>query len=539
MSSPPEVDTLRTTNPEDREVLPNDPRPTGADHSSSSGSSLRPAALPPEAVIPKDHEVQPNDPRPTGADHFGSSGSSLRPAALPHEAATRFLCGRINYERFASIPYHERAFQLDRMRELLGRLGHPDRAMRIVHVAGTKGKGSTSTMIASMLRAAGRRVGLFTSPHLERIEERMTVDGVECPAADFVDLVDMLRPVVDAMDRRREPIDGQPDGPTYFDIITAMALVHFARQQVDTAVLEVGLGGRLDSTNVCRPELSVITSISYDHMQQLGSTLESIAREKAGIVKPGVPLVSGVTDDEPRGVIRDVCRAEGSRLIELGTDFTFEYRPPRGLDRGDSAGEIDFSCRGADAEYRLDNVQLGLLGHHQARNGAVALAAMLELRRQGWHLPDAALRDGLAAARCPARVELLSRRPAIIVDAAHNAASVKALVDTLNECFSPRRKILVFATTREKDVRGMIEILDSYFDEILVTRYQDNSRAFPPDELADLARQLTGRDCRVCSKPEQAWQIARQMTTEDDLVCATGSFYLAAEIRQRAIAAVE
>jgi dihydrofolate synthase/folylpolyglutamate synthase len=394
-------------------------------------------------------------------------------------------------------------------------------------------------MIGSILRAAGRHVGVFTSPHLHRIEERMAVDGDECSAAEFVDLVDTLAPMIEAMDREREPIDGQPDGPTYFEITTAMALLHFARRQTGAAVLEVGLGGRLDSTNVCRPEVSVITSISLDHMQQLGGTLELIAREKAGIVKPGVPLVSGVTAQAPRKVIREICRAQGSRLIELGTDFDVEYRPPRDLDRDDSFGEIDFRDHSGHGDYRLDNARLGLLGRHQAHNAAVALAAIGELRRQGWQIPDHAVRTGLAVARCPARVEILSRRPTIVVDAAHNAASVKALVTTLEESFSPRRKILVFATTQEKDVRGMVEIAFPYFDEILLTRYQHNPRAIPPHELAELAQRLTGRACRVCSRPEQAWQIARELAADDDLVCVTGSFYIAAEIRQLAIAPIE
>ena len=373
-----------------------------------------------------------------------------------HQAAVRYLFGRINYERVLSIPYHDRGFKLDRMQELLDRMGNPDRAMRIVHVAGTKGKGSTSTIIGSILGAAGQHVGLFTSPHLERIEERLAVDGTHCSGEEFVDLVDTLAPLIEAMDRERPFIDDQPDGPTYFEITTAMALLHFARRGVHTAVLEVGLGGRLDSTNVCQPNVSVITSISLDHVKQLGGTLESIAREKAGIVKAGVPLVSGVTASGPREVIREICRDRGSRLIELETDFDVDYRPPLNLDRDASCGEIDFQDGSGGELYRLEGASLGLLGRHQARNAAVALAVIGELRRQGWQIPDEAIRTGLANARCPARVEVLSRRPTVVVDAAHNRASIEALVTTLEESFSPRRRILVFATTQEKDISGML-----------------------------------------------------------------------------------
>lgn len=456
-----------------------------------------------------------------------------------HQAAVRYLFGRINYERLPSIPYPDRAFKLDRMQELLDRLGSPDRTMDVVHVAGTKGKGSTSTIISGILRAAGQRVGLFTSPHLERIEERFVVDGAECSAKELVDLIDTLAPVAEAMDRERPFIDGRPDGPTYFELTTAAALLHFARRKVDTAVLEVGLGGRLDSTNICQPRVSVITSISLDHVQQLGGTVESIAWEKAGIVKPGVSLVSGVTGAGPRDVIRRVCRDRGSRLIELETDFDIEYRPPRLLDRDVSLGEIDFVDHSGPTVCRLDGASLGLLGRHQSRNAAVALATVGELRRQGWVIAEEAVRMGLSTARCPARIEILSHRPTVVVDAAHNRASVEALVATLKESFAAHRSILVFATTQEKDVRGMLQCVLPHFDEVLLTRYQYNPRSVPPKELAELARQLTGHVYRVCSKPDEAWQVARETATADDLICVTGSFYIAAELRQLAMASIE
>ena len=455
------------------------------------------------------------------------------------DAAVGYLYGRINYERLPTVPYHERTFKLDRMQDLLDRLGNPDRGMPIVHVAGTKGKGSTSTIISSILRATGQSVGLFTSPHLERIEERMDVDGAECPAGEFVELVDSLRPVIEAMERDRAPVDRRPDGPTYFEITTALALLHFARRKVGTAVLEVGLGGRLDSTNVCQPNVSVITSISMDHTQQLGGSLESIAREKAGIVKPGVPLVSGVTDTGPCDVIREICRERGSRLIELEMDFNVEYRPPRDLEHDVSLGEIDFCDWSGQKPYQLDAASLRLLGRHQARNAGVALAVIGELRRQGWEISDEAVRLGLATATCPARIETISWKPTVVVDAAHNRASVEALVATLAESFAPRRRILVFATTQEKDVRGMLEAVVPHFDEIVLTRYQHNPRAVPPKELAELTRQLTGRVCRVCSKPEEAWSVVRGLATEDDLICVTGSFYIAAEMRQQIIASMQ
>jgi len=232
------------------------------------------------------------------------------------QAAIDWLLSRINYERVAVIPYHERQLKLDRMRQLLTRLGQPDAALRIVHVAGTKGKGSTSAMIAGILTAAGYRTGVFSSPHLERIEQRFAVDGHPCSAEELVALVNRIRPVVKVMDDEAAAAGDPLGGLTFFDITTAMALVHFVECGVDAAVLEVGLGGRLDSTNVCPPVVSVVTSISFDHTKQLGDTLALIAREKAGIIKPGVPVVCGVEQPEAQQVIAKVAREHGCRLIQ-------------------------------------------------------------------------------------------------------------------------------------------------------------------------------------------------------------------------------
>jgi len=451
------------------------------------------------------------------------------------EAALRFLDERIDYERALSVSYSSREFKLGRMQELMDRLGNPQQGLSIVHVAGTKGKGSTTAMLGAVLSAAGYRSGVFTSPHLYRIEERIAVEGRPCSSAELVELVDLLMPAVEAMDRAaaRDPAES---GPTYFEITTAMALLHFARRKVRAAVLEVGMGGRLDSTNVCRPLVSVITSISFDHTRQLGNTLELIAWEKAGIVKPSIPVVSGVVDPSPREVIRQVCRQQGSRLSELGTDFDFTYHPPRGLELASALGTLDFRYRAPGREFGYRDLPLRLLGSHQAANAAVALAALAELQQAGWKVPEAAVRTGLAEVVWPARIELLARRPAVVVDVAHNTASVDALLRVLDESFSVRRLLLVFATTREKDVLGMLERLLKRFDEVILTRYLDNPRAVPPDELAAAAAELTGRQYRVCAAPAEAWEEVCALAGPDDLICVTGSFFLAAEIRAEILA---
>jgi dihydrofolate synthase/folylpolyglutamate synthase len=452
-----------------------------------------------------------------------------------YQAALSFLYGRIDYERALAMPYGSGELRLDRMRELLARVGNPQDRLPIVHVAGTKGKGSTSAMIAAVLSAAGYSTGLYTSPHLERLEERFMVDGRACDPGELVELTDIVRPIVAEMDREAEqrgvPSATAETGPTYFELTTAIGFLHFARRGVDAAVVEVGLGGRLDSTNVCLPRLAIITSISFDHMKQLGNTLEAIAREKAGIVKPGVPVISGVTAEGPRREIEKICEACSAPLLQLGRDFDFAYHPAVA---GDDAAQphIDFVSRGGGRERQLRDVAVGLLGAHQGANAAIALATVDQLILEGgWSIPEAAVRRGLAEVRWPARIEVVARRPTVILDAAHNVASIEALVQTLRESFRARERILVFATTRDKQVSKMLELLLPHFDRVILTRYENNPRGVPPDELAACARQRTDKPIEVCPGPAAAWQSARELAGEGDLICVTGSFFIAAEMR--------
>jgi dihydrofolate synthase / folylpolyglutamate synthase len=462
--------------------------------------------------------------------------------------AIDFLSRRINYERSLSMPSSEEAFKLDRMRELLHRLGDPQNQLRIVHIAGTKGKGSTAAMTAAMLSAAGYRTGLFTSPHLERVEERIAVDGQPCCSDELAELVGLVRPAVEAMDRDAAEAAPPQLGPTYFEIITATALCHFAQRKADAVVLEVGLGGRLDSTNVCTPCVSVITSISLDHVKQLGGTLAAIAAEKAGIIKPGIPVISGVTGEEPRAVVRRVAKQCGCRLVELGVDFDYTYHPPRHLEEAASSSTLDTS------DFR--QIELSLLGRHQAANAALAVATVEELRRTGLTIPDDAIRKGLREVTWPARVEVVARRPAVVLDAAHNAASIAALVEVLAESFSVRQRFLVFGTTQEKDLRGMLRHLSGQFDHVIFTRYQENPRGVPPEELQAMADELADdrasprptsgsrqgvreagiADTRVAATPADAWAAIHRMATPNDLVCITGSFFLATEMRRQIVA---
>lgn len=461
-----------------------------------------------------------------------------------HAAALAFLMGRINYERVAAAPYGERTLKLDRMRTLLNRVGNPDAGMPIVHIAGTKGKGSTSTLVGAILHAAGYDVGLYSSPHLEMLEERFAVNGQPCSAEELVSLVDRVRPVVEQMDAGGDAANDPSQRPTFFEITTAIALMHFADRQVDAVVLEVGLGGRLDSTNVCQPAVTVITSISLDHTRQLGDTTSKIAAEKGGIIKPGVPVIIGPMDAASRGVLAAMARERGARFIEAGRDFQFEYRPPHEIEARASAGRLDFASHAAEGPWELQDAELRLLGRHQAANAALALATIGELRRQGWLVSTAAMRIGLAAAALAGRIEVVRRHPTVVLDVAHNVASVQALVECLHESFACERRVLVFAASRDKDVAGMLRVLVPHFSRIVVTQFQENPRAVPVGQLLKLCGEELARlgrpgdsehlDERVA--PDEAWRLARRWAADNELVCIAGSVFIAAELRPLATA---
>lgn len=441
-----------------------------------------------------------------------------------------FLLGRTNYER--TVPggtSRNKIFKLSRTRELLDRLGNPDRRYPVLHITGTKGKGSTAAIAAGILRAAGYRVGVFTSPHLLHVEERLAVDGHPCPPDLFDRLIEEVRPIVLEMDSAWESMG--ESGPTYFEILTALAAIHFARQGVDLAVLEVGLGGRLDATNVCRPAVSVITSISYDHTDILGTSLKQIAWEKAGIIKRGVPVISGVTDSEARDVIRRVAAKRGAPWIAHPEHLTFRYRPPRHLELGDGRGWVEVEIRLPDESPVTVQSELRLAGEHQARNAMLAVATVRRLQRDlGIRVPVTAYREALADVVVPARIEVVRRNPVVVMDAAHNVASVEVLCRTLHECFDARRKWAVFGTTHGKDYEGMLHVLAPHFDHFVLTQYHGNPRMLPVDILTTAASLIMPGRFTVCPDAAESWRHVCAVAHSDDLVCVTGSFFLAGEM---------
>ena len=441
-----------------------------------------------------------------------------------YQEALVFLYGRLNYER-TGMPRIPAELRLGRMRRLLRALGDPQDALEIIHVAGTKGKGSTSALIASALSASGRRTGLFCSPHLHRLEERFRIDGREASREELISLVGEIRPAVARFDS--SSTHHRHRGPTFFEITTAMGLLHFARCRADAVLLEVGLGGRLDSTNCVRPLLSVLTSISFDHTRQLGNTLGAIASEKAGIIKRGRPCISGVTGDEAREAIRRVAEARKSPIREIGQDFAYRFRAPKAPVNEPQSGLVEVSTwRSESREFALP-----LLGPHQAHNAAVAVAAIDALAETGRDVSDEQIARGWSKLTWPARVEVLGRDPWIVIDGAHNVASAAALAETLRCCLPDLSRTLIFGTTREKDLGGQLDELLPLFSRAIATKYLENPRSVPPEEIASAIADRSGLPTITAESPEAALRSAREITPASGLIVVTGSLFLAAESR--------
>lgn len=445
---------------------------------------------------------------------------------MTYEQAMRFWLGRVNFEQRSAQPAD---LKLDRMRVLLELLGNPHRRLRIVHIAGSKGKGSTSAMLATVLGRAGYRTGLFTSPHLVHVEERFQVDGKPITHEELTSLLCEVKEVCERPEtRRRWPQDLGAE-LTFFEIATAVGFLFFVRRRVQVAVLEVGLGGRFDSTNVCDALLAIITNISFDHMQQLGPTLDRIAAEKAGIIKPRQRVLSGVRAGEARSVIRTVCQERRANLREIDVDFHYRHQPARIGTGEEWSAQVEITT----AARTWPTMPLGLLGDHQAANAALVVAAVEELRRQGLHIGDQAVAAGVARVHWPARLEVVARQPIVLLDCAHNDASALALVQTLLTSFpleADGKRILVFASSRDKEVRRMLEILAPHFDHLFLTQFHNSPRFVSPEQAVELLP-ASSPPHTICEHAGDALARARTLARQQDLICVTGSVFLAGELR--------
>ena len=436
---------------------------------------------------------------------------------LSYDDALGLVMGLADFERSKTSPGHS-AYHLERMTALMARLDDAHLATPTIHVAGTKGKGSTSAMVTSILAAQGHKVGLFTSPHLHRATERIRVGMTPISEAEFAAVVERIWPAV-----LRLEAEG-PYGPaTTFEALTAMAFVHFAAIGATFQVMEVGLGGRLDSTNIVRPEVCAITSISLDHVATLGDTVEKIAYEKAGIIKPGAPVAAAPNGDAAMSVIAGVAEERGAPLVRVEEELSVTK-----LD-ADLSGQ-SFEVRGLRGTYRL---RTPLLGDHQLTNAATAIAAVESLPERYAVSADAIAR-GMANVRWPARLEVLAANGhTLLVDGAHNPHSMARLVDAVRDNFSFNRVILIFGSLGGHSAEGMVDAIAALLPHAVVAVRSRHPRSAPSDAIAELFER---RGLSVEFQSEDVGEGARralELARDGDLVLGTGSLTVAAEIIER------
>ncbi|MBE3036268.1 MAG: bifunctional folylpolyglutamate synthase/dihydrofolate synthase [Candidatus Atribacteria bacterium] len=401
---------------------------------------------------------------------------------------------------------------------LLYLLGEPHKKLKIIHVAGTNGKGSTCSSISSILQSDGYKVGLYTSPHLVDFAERIKINHKPIDRKKVSELLERIKPYI-------EKVANTPsyNHPTFFEVITSMAFLYFFEEQVDFLVLEVGLGGRLDATNVCEPLISVITHIDYDHMDQLGNSLQEIAREKGGIIKPEGIVISSNQHEEAYNEIKKIAEEKNSLIYSIGREINYK------IVKSDIKGVI-FDLKGIYHEYK--NLHTPLLGRHQADNSATAITAIEALKIRGVNITEKAIRAGLEKVKWTGRLEIIQHKPILVLDGAHNPNGVKVVRDALKEIFSYHRLILVLAIFADKDYKKMIQIIVPNADLIIATK-TENSRATSPRIIAkEAAKYIDQNKIIVTENIPQAINCALSNSKEDDLICITGSLYTVGEAKR-------
>ena len=446
---------------------------------------------------------------------------SKRPEGPPitnYATALRWLNEHTNYERMRIVPYNTRTFSLERMRRLLDVLGKPHEQLKVVQVAGSKGKGSTCAMLASMLQRCGYTVGLYSSPHLVDLRERISIDGQMISHADLIEIFKII-------ERNYGKLGSNP--PSFFDIMTGAALRHFADQAVDIAVLETGLGGRLDSTNVVKPLVCGMVQISLDHMNILGHDLASIAREKAGIFKSHVPAISVEQDPAVTKVLDEVAEKNSTPLQYTGKeiDFSFRFEATREL------GPHTRVCI-TTSTSRWEHLPVPLRGEHQAYNCGLALALLDKLKAHGFEVPEEQVVAGLSQTNLPGRMEQVWDEPRILIDGAHNGVSVQALIRSLGAHIAYDSMVLVFGCGQDKDVNGMLKQISLGADKVIFTRARSNLRAMEPEDLQQRFGELSGKMSQTAPNLVEALRLAGRAVSREDIILITGSFYLVGEAKK-------
>ena len=434
--------------------------------------------------------------------------------------AMRYLNERVNVERTSPTRVSPDAFKLDRMAALLEALDNPQRDVKCVHIAGSKGKGSTVEMTASCLTACGYAVGVYTSPHLVDIRERIRINSEPISYPNFAKLCQKVATAA-------QNIKKDHGDPTFFEVVTAMGLCYFAEQAVDIAVIEVGLGGRLDATNLVQPEVTAITAIQLEHTQLLGDTVEKIAKEKAGIFKPGVTALTVPQTPGVMQVLREAAAAVGAPLEVLGEEIDFSYRFEASPEMGPHARVVLTTARS-----NFEHLPVPLKGEHQAPNCGLALAILDKLRDRGFETPERKVAEGLVKTPNHGRMELAWESPRILLDGAHTPDSIHCLMRAIGAHIKFDSMVAVFGCAADKDVKAMLQKLALGADKVIFTRAAGNARAVDPRELQRKFAEVSSKMSQTARTLPDALNIAVRAVSRDDLICVTGSFYLVGEAKK-------
>jgi dihydrofolate synthase / folylpolyglutamate synthase len=436
-----------------------------------------------------------------------------------YDEAIKYLFNRTNYEQEKHLRYNVDTFNLKRMEHLLSLVGNPHTKIDTVHIAGTKGKGSTATMLANMLEANGYKVGLYTSPHVVDLHERIMVNSEMISRTTMLGLLNRIYKAVETVSKTSVP--------TFFEIMTALAFMHFVDAKADVAVIETGLGGRLDSTNVIKPKVVGITNLSFDHQKQLGSTIEEIAKEKAGIFKQGVPIVTVQQDPNAMRVLKAQAAAVKAPISVTGVDIDFSHR----FETSSEHGPHNRVCLTTPTS-KFEHFRVPLLGIHQAVNCGLALAMLDKLKGCGFEIDNDKTVAGLAKVKLSGRMEMICEDPRILIDGAHNAASIRALMHAIGQSIPYDSMIVIFGCNEDKDAAGMLQELQFGADKVIFTR-SNSLKAMSPEELAEKYIAISGKMCQTAPALGEALRLAKSAVGKEDLVCITGSFYLIGQAKVR------
>lgn len=430
-----------------------------------------------------------------------------------YREAMQYIDSFIDYEKKENFPYNERSLNLERMEYLLSLLGNPHRDFPAIHIAGTKGKGSTAAIISSILTVNGLKVGLYTSPHLITPRERIRIGDKLISEEEFTYYLSQVRSDLEDSSSQM--------AFTFFEIYTALAFLYFSHHRVDLAVLETGLGGRLDATNVVSPLVAVITQISLDHTRELGDDLTSIAREKSGIIKEGSLVLTSSQDEATLKVLEQAAREKKVQLYKVGEDIQFRRK---------ESGSLAQTFWLKTTRRTYPHLHLPMVGAHQLINAATAVGAIDLLQEKGILVPSEIIIEALKRVKWPGRIHMLSREPMFIVDCAHNGASAQALANYLKETFPQKRIILILGILKNKDVEGIVRPLCSLADKVILVRV-NSPRALVPEKIREVILEFfENKNVLIKKKAEDAILLARDLAYPEDLICITGSVHLAGEV---------